>query len=92
MVDIFVYEEDGSLSIEGAVYQSIGAASTCWENMESTGTFNSARALTIGESLLEFIKNYYEGGTTNGGPINRPAGGDTELLDFPDAGGGEGSL
>ena len=52
----FDREDDGSLSVESAVYQALGAASMCWESMEGTGVFNSDRALKIGEALLAEIE------------------------------------
>lgn len=37
------------------VYQSLGAASTCWESMEGTGVFDSDRCKQIGDELMSFI-------------------------------------
>jgi len=51
----FTREHDGSLSIESAVYQALGAASVCWESMSGTGVFDSTRAKEIGDVLLRFI-------------------------------------
>lgn len=51
----FQREHDGSLSIESAVFQALGAASVCWERMAGTGVFDSDRAKQIGERLLEVI-------------------------------------
>lgn len=51
----FTPEHDGSLPIETAVFQAIGAASVCWESMSGTGVFDSDRAKQIGERLLEVI-------------------------------------
>jgi hypothetical protein len=39
------------------VFEALGEASTCWENMYSTGTFDSVRAGMIGDKLIEDIKN-----------------------------------
>lgn len=36
-----------------AVFQALGAASTCWESLEHTGVFDSTRAKEIGEALLK---------------------------------------
>ena len=41
-------------TLESAVFQAIGAASTCWDNDR---VFESDRALEIGRKLLEFITN-----------------------------------
>lgn len=54
----FTYEEDGSLSLEAAVFQALGAASTCWERLSGTGVFDSDRAKTIGEALVGFIRDH----------------------------------
>lgn len=52
----FYREYDGSLPLESAVFQALGAASVCWESMEGTGIFQSDRAKEIGEALLEVIR------------------------------------
>lgn len=39
------------------IFEALGEASTCWENMHSTGTFDSIRAGMIGDKLSEDIKN-----------------------------------
>lgn len=44
------------ISIESAVNQALGAASTCWENMSGTGVFNSNEALNISDQLLKRIR------------------------------------
>lgn len=51
----FQPEHDGSLSLESAVFQALGAASTCWDPMDGTGVFQSERAKAIGEALLAVI-------------------------------------
>ena len=51
----FQPEQDGTLAVESAVFQAIGAASVCWENMEGTGIFESDRAKKIAEALLSVI-------------------------------------
>lgn len=43
-------------SLEGAVYQALGAVSVCWENMEGTGVFQSTEAVRISEGLLKYIR------------------------------------
>lgn len=42
-------------SLETAVYEAIGAASVCWENMSGTGIFQEDRARDIAEQLLHRI-------------------------------------
>lgn len=51
----FYREDDGTLTVESAVFQALGAASTCWDTLENAGVFNSDLAKEIGESLLETI-------------------------------------
>lgn len=47
---------NSTTSLEEAVFQSIGAASGCWEDLAGAGIFNSDRAKQIGDELLEFIR------------------------------------
>ncbi len=51
----FQPSEHGTLSDAEAVFQALGAASTCWESLEGTGTFDSDRAKLIGDKLLEHV-------------------------------------
>jgi hypothetical protein len=44
------------LTLEEAVYQALGAASVCWENMEDAGVFDSDRAKMIGDQLMDRIE------------------------------------
>lgn len=53
----FQREEDGSLSLESAVFQALGAASMCWDETPK-GVFDSTRAKEIGDSLVEFINQW----------------------------------
>lgn len=46
---------DDADSLESAVFQALGAASACWDNLEGAGVFQSERARAIGEELLERI-------------------------------------
>lgn len=54
----FMPEYDGTLSMESAVYQAIGAASACWDKvtLASIGEFHSEEAKQIGQVLLDFIQ------------------------------------
>lgn len=38
------------------VFQALGAASSCWENLQGAGKFQSTRATEIGNALMEKIK------------------------------------
>lgn len=52
----FTPEHDGTLSLESAIYQALGAASMCWERMDGTGVFQSNRAKEIGDALLKKVQ------------------------------------
>ena len=45
-------------TIEGAVFQALGSASVCWENMSGTGVFQSEEAKRIGDGLLAIIAEH----------------------------------
>lgn len=51
----FQFQEGEVPTIETAVFQALGAASTCWDTPEGAGVFHSERAKEIGEALLAFI-------------------------------------
>ena len=53
----FYREDDGSLSLDSAVFQALGAASTCWESLAGADIFDSTRAKEIGDTLLAFIRS-----------------------------------
>jgi hypothetical protein len=42
------------------IYQDIGYASTCWENLDNTGVYDSTRAAEIAMDLCNFIADKYE--------------------------------
>src|SRR5438045_7518243 len=46
-----------STPIEQAVFEALGAASACWENLEGAGVFESTRCKQIGEELVEYINS-----------------------------------
>ena len=50
----FVREHDGSLDLRSAVFQALGSASMCWDEIP-TGVFDSEQASEVGEALLAFI-------------------------------------
>lgn len=41
--------------VRTAVYQTIGAASVCWENLAGAGVFESTRAAQLGEGLVNWL-------------------------------------
>lgn len=51
---------DKATSLEEAVFQALGAASVCWENIDKAGVFKSERARDIGIELLEWIDTHQE--------------------------------
>lgn len=42
-------------ALDSAVMEALGAASSCWENLEGAGVFDSTRCGAIGERLLELL-------------------------------------
>ena len=54
----FVQRSDEELTIAEIAFQSLGAASMCWEPRPSTQVFDSTRAKQIGERLLAEIERY----------------------------------
>jgi hypothetical protein len=46
---------DNSEDLRSAVFQALGAASACWDDLSNAGVFQSERARGIGEELLERI-------------------------------------
>jgi hypothetical protein len=41
------------VNFEEAIFQALGAASVCWDNIEKAGIFHSERAKFIGDQLIE---------------------------------------
>lgn len=57
------YESDyRALDLDSAVFQAMGAASTCWENMKGAGEFQSEHAVIIGNALIAKIKEFCRDG------------------------------
>ena len=56
--DGFYHEHDGTLTIESAVYQTVGAASVAWENLSGAGVFDSEYAKTTAERLLDLLVSH----------------------------------
>lgn len=62
-------DEFAPLTLEEAVYQAIGAASMCWEDVAKAGVFDSDRAKAIGDALLAKVAApKHSTGTDTGGP------------------------
>lgn len=51
----FQPEHDGTVPLETAVFQALGAASACWTNLAGAGVFESERAEAIGQALIARI-------------------------------------
>lgn len=49
-------------TIEEVVFQAMGFASICWDNMEGTGEFDSTSAKECGEAAVERIKTIVDRG------------------------------
>lgn len=48
----FVQRSDEVLQLDEIVFQALGAASACWENLRDAGVFDSTRAKEVGIALL----------------------------------------
>lgn len=48
--------EFSSMDLEQAVFTALGAASSCWENLEGAGVFESDRCKNIGDQLIARIR------------------------------------
>jgi hypothetical protein len=44
--------------IETKVFEALGTASVCWEDLSGTGTFDGATAKATGEKLMKLITEY----------------------------------
>lgn len=53
----FIEGDTDELAI--AVYQAVGAASTCWDNLEGAGIFNDRKAVWVAAGLLRWIESRY---------------------------------
>jgi hypothetical protein len=49
------FEWTEGTSLRQAVFEALGAASVCWENIEDAGVFQSDIAIEIGNELVEFV-------------------------------------
>lgn len=52
-------EPDAMPTVRSLVFQALGAASMCWENIEGAGVFRSERAAEIGEGLIEELRDLF---------------------------------
>lgn len=57
----FHREHDGTLSLESAVYQAVGAASMCWQHVDHAGVFDDARARWVADGLLAYLRELAAG-------------------------------
>ena len=55
----FSPEHDGSVPLETAVFQALGAASVCWDPWDGKGVFMSERAKEIGDALVAYVREMY---------------------------------
>lgn len=44
--------------VESAVFQALGAASSCWTNLRGAGEFDSSRCKNVGEQLVKRIREF----------------------------------
>jgi hypothetical protein len=55
---VFQPEHDGTLTLESAVGQAVGAASMCWEFVDAAGVFDDVRAGLVVDALLTFLREH----------------------------------
>jgi hypothetical protein len=51
-----------------AVFQALGAASMCWDDIHSAGVFRSDVAKAIGDGLLEWLRAHGEWSAISAAP------------------------
>lgn len=51
---------DNCESLKEAVYQAVGAASVCWDDMEHAGVFQEQQATEVAEDLLSWIREEFD--------------------------------
>jgi hypothetical protein len=49
---------DSCTTLEEAVYQAIGAASVCWDNVQGAGVFDEQQASSVAKDLLSVIRKW----------------------------------
>ncbi len=49
---------DECTTLEEAVYQAVGAASVCWDNIQGAGVFDDRQATQVAEDLLAAIRQW----------------------------------
>lgn len=52
--------EPGVEDLPSAVFQALGQASACWENLVGAGVFEASRAVEVGLSLIRWIEARYD--------------------------------
>jgi hypothetical protein len=45
--------------LESVIYQAVGCGSTCWEDLDSTGVFQSDRAKAVADEAIGWIRQHY---------------------------------
>jgi hypothetical protein len=51
-----IFDWNYDTPVDQAVFEALGAASTCWERLDLAGVFDGTRAKDIGNELLEFLR------------------------------------
>lgn len=52
------FEFDRAVTRADHVFQALGAASVCWDNLSGAGVFDSTRAKAIGDALLVYLAEH----------------------------------
>jgi len=52
---IFAWQPD--TPAHDAVFEALGAASSCWSHLDQAGTFDVGRCAAIGEELMAFLRS-----------------------------------
>lgn len=56
----FQTREGEEIGLEEAVFQALGAASVCWDNLDGAGIFDSSRAREVGDKLMALISERFD--------------------------------
>jgi len=49
--------ERGEDPLQSVIFQALGAASACWENLRGAGVFESDRAVEIGNDVMAYLRS-----------------------------------
>jgi len=58
------FDERDQKDLETLVFTALGAASSCWENLEGAGVFESTKCKEIGDELVELLKARFGASST----------------------------